>query len=152
MTQIDAAKIQLECAMRLFTEENDYVSALTLAGAAEGILGGLRKKRHEERIAHEKQDDLLPNAFEERRSLYAFLSDGDTPDERKKIGQFIRSTRNALNHPAADLDGELRTEAEEWISMAISDLVGLTGCFPDDQLYIAFCRATSDGQDTPPAE
>jgi len=90
------------------------------------------------------QDDLLPNAFEERKSLYAFLSGGDTEDRRSEMGRHIRWSRNALNHPATDLDGDLRAEAEEWLSMAVSDLVSLTGSFPDDDLYVAFCDATSD--------
>jgi len=47
-----------------------------------------------------------------------------------------------MHHPGGNLEGDLREEAEEWISMAISDLVALTGEFPSDDLYVAFCNAS----------
>jgi hypothetical protein len=142
MTQIEAAKIQLEHALRLFVFEHDYVSSLTLAGAVEGILGGLRRKRHEEREKQGIQDDRPPNAFEERKALYAWLNGNDSESEKENMGRFIRKSRNAMHHPGGNLEGDLREEAEEWISMAISDLVALTGEFSSDDLYVAFCNAT----------
>lgn len=40
-TKREVAVHQLECALRLFLDENDYVCAITLAGASEEILGKL---------------------------------------------------------------------------------------------------------------
>ncbi|HEY6528588.1 MAG TPA: hypothetical protein VIZ65_07825 [Cellvibrionaceae bacterium] len=37
--KIDAALVQLDCAIRLFLDEEDYISAITLSGAAEEIIG-----------------------------------------------------------------------------------------------------------------
>lgn len=39
LTHKEAARIQLDRAIRLFLDERDYVSCITLAGAAEGMLG-----------------------------------------------------------------------------------------------------------------
>jgi len=40
----ELAKIQLDQALRLFTQENDYISSITLAAAAEELLGKQLKK------------------------------------------------------------------------------------------------------------
>ena len=44
LSNLDVAERQLERAIALFLDEEDYVSALTLAGAAEEILGKLLNK------------------------------------------------------------------------------------------------------------
>jgi hypothetical protein len=44
LTKIEVAEHQLERALRLFLDENDYVCAITLAGASEEILGRLLEK------------------------------------------------------------------------------------------------------------
>lgn len=41
LSKREVAAHQLECALRLFLDENDYVCAITLAGASEEILGKL---------------------------------------------------------------------------------------------------------------
>jgi hypothetical protein len=43
-TKLQLAEIQLERALQLFLDEEDYVCAVTLAGAAEELLGKLREK------------------------------------------------------------------------------------------------------------
>ena len=41
ITKLEASRLQLERAITLFVEQKDYVSVITLAGAAEEILGHL---------------------------------------------------------------------------------------------------------------
>jgi hypothetical protein len=48
LSKLDVAEHQLERALRLFLEEKDYVSAITLAGAAEEILGKLLEQQGKE--------------------------------------------------------------------------------------------------------
>lgn len=43
ITKLQVATVQLDAAIRLFFD-GDYVSSLTLAGAAEGILGALSQR------------------------------------------------------------------------------------------------------------
>lgn len=45
LTKQELAKIQLDRAIKLLFDENDYISAITLAGAAEEILGKLLNER-----------------------------------------------------------------------------------------------------------
>ena len=44
-SKLEVAEIQLERALRLFLDEADYVSAITLAGASEEILGKLLEQQ-----------------------------------------------------------------------------------------------------------
>jgi hypothetical protein len=44
LTRLQVAEHQLEKALLLFLDENDYVSAITIAGASEEILGKLLEK------------------------------------------------------------------------------------------------------------
>ena len=46
-TKLQLAEIQLERALQLFFDEDDYVCAATLAGAAEELLGKLREDSRE---------------------------------------------------------------------------------------------------------
>jgi hypothetical protein len=48
LTRLQVAEHQLEKALLLFLDENDYVSAITLAGASEEILGKLLEKEGKE--------------------------------------------------------------------------------------------------------
>lgn len=43
-TKLQLAEIQLERALQLYLDEDDYVCAVTLAGAAEELLGKLREQ------------------------------------------------------------------------------------------------------------
>ena len=44
LSNFDIAEIQLTRAIKLFFKDQDYISSLTLAGAAEEILGALVRK------------------------------------------------------------------------------------------------------------
>ena len=138
MTQVDAAKAQLDRALILFLQDRDYIPAATLAGAAEGILGGMLSDRHKERRVMGIEDDSPPNSFQEHRELYAWLS-GATADD---AGMGMRAPRNALNHATTgkSFDFNPAAVAEEIIGRAMSDYHRLTGEF--HERYSDFCDAT----------
>ncbi|HSD60123.1 MAG TPA: hypothetical protein VLC55_04650 [Burkholderiales bacterium] len=45
LSKVEVAEHQLNAAIRLFLDENDFVSAITLAGASEEILGKLLERQ-----------------------------------------------------------------------------------------------------------
>lgn len=128
MTQLEAAKAQLDRALILFLDDKDFISAATLAGAAEGIMGGMLLERDKARRAAGLGDDSLgPNALQETRAVYAWLS-GEPLDE---VGKAMRAPRNALNHATTGqtFDFNPATIAEDMIERAMSDYHRLTGDF-----------------------
>lgn len=50
LSKLEAAEHQLERALQLFLEEADYVSAITLAGASEELLGKLLEQQGKEPV------------------------------------------------------------------------------------------------------
>lgn len=84
------AQVQIDCAIRLFYER-DYICALTLAGAAEDVLGGLIKSNEGLHV----RDDLNKII----REKYPDLSD-------KLIGDTLNRSRNMFKHFIDD-DAEL---------------------------------------------
>jgi hypothetical protein len=140
--KIGIAKVQIERALRLFLHEEDYISAATLAGAADGILECILIRRG-------KVDDRLGvNSFEEMRALYASLMGDESDSNLKAIGIWMNRPRNALKHydlgtNDTAIDFNIRSAAEDLIERAISDFVSVTGEWPDDELYCAFCEAVS---------
>ena len=85
MNKNDVAQIQLERAMRLFLEEEDYISAITLAGAAEEILGKQIKDR--------------PNALDEYVGIIEkLLAKCSEQSDKKAIGDYLNYPRISLKH------------------------------------------------------
>ncbi|MFK0380219.1 hypothetical protein [Pandoraea sp. NPDC090278] len=93
LTKLDAAMHQLNVAIRLFVEE-DYLSSLTLAGAAEGILDGLCRRKG------------LPTAAEYIAEFHLEDTDSTLPDKARRgvIYAVLNNGRNQAKH--ANLDGE----------------------------------------------
>jgi hypothetical protein len=129
------AIIQLMQAVRLHTEENDHISALTLAGAAEEILGQMLRKNGK------------TNAFEDyavfENGLWDYLLElaatktavkKPTPEQIKKG---LNRVRNELKHN--DSGKNIRVEAiydyetEEMILRAIRNYHKLYNCLPSDK-------------------
>jgi hypothetical protein len=79
------AFVQLETAIRLFLDDKNYVCAITLAGAAEEILGTYTKK-----LTNENAYSLLCN------DLHKTFNGKFTKDEVGK--KFINFSRNELKH------------------------------------------------------
>jgi hypothetical protein len=102
LTKLDVAAQQLDTAIRLFLEE-DYVSSLTLAGAAEEILGRLSKRAG------------LPVAVEEVIQFHWNDTDPLLPDnERKRILlAVLNDPRNQAKH-ANDPDEQMFDNAPDY--------------------------------------
>jgi hypothetical protein len=144
--KIQVARIQLERALRLFVEEREYASAATLAGAASGILESMLQKRGV------VDDRIGVNSFEETKALMGYLMGDESPANLKQLGIWMNRPRNALKHfdlggDDTALDFSLKEAAEDLIDRATSDLVSLTGEWPDDELYCAF-RNTTRGEES----
>jgi len=132
MKKVDVARIQLERAMSLFTVEEDMVSAITLAGAAEELLGR----------------QVAPNARDEIANFVArrLESRGETFD-RKALLDTLCFARNSMKHlrvgDRTDMNFDLTEEASELIDRAVTNYVRLLGNWPDSDLYVAYCKKRS---------
>ena len=115
----DIAEHQLLAALRLWSE-GDYLSALTLAGAAEEILGKRLRKLGREPSFDQLKDLIVALAKQE--------GDGD-PNTDRLVGSLLNDTRNALKHYAGDdsLTFDLREDASEMLERALSNYQVLTG-------------------------
>ena len=134
MNKNDVAQIQLERAMRLFLEEEDYISAITLAGAAEEILGKQIKDR--------------PNALDEYVGIIEkLLAKCSEQSDKKAIGDYLNYPRNSLKHlkvgDRQDFNFQFKEAASELIERAILNYLKVTSYFPDEDLYKAFIEQIS---------
>jgi hypothetical protein len=113
--KLSVATQQLDTALRLYFGRRDYFSAITLAGAAEEILG-VYLKRHRQ-----------PNAFDEDLEaslrVYRWLHNQDTSPE--KMHKTINRVKNAAKHMQGFADVELfcdpREEARTILDRAVSN-------------------------------
>ncbi len=115
----DIAAHQLITALRLWSE-NDYLSALTLAGAAEEILGKRLCS-----LGRTPSFDLMKNQI-----IALAKKHGDTDlNTEKLVADLLNQTRNELKHYAGDesLDFDLRADAAEMLERAIANYHLLTG-------------------------
>ena len=129
MKKTDLARIQLERAMLLFVHESDYISATTLAGAAEEVLGN--------RLEFNALKETL--AFIRRR-----LEHGGHQFKEKLVASELNRARNALKHynvgDSTSIAFCLKDAAVEMIDQAVSNHVKLTGEWPDADVYLEYCR------------
>jgi hypothetical protein len=102
------ALIQLERAIKLFFEEHDYISVITLAGASEEICRKI--------LEREKKDssvDKLRNWFKDKYP--------DAP-ENAKFFTYANHTRNSLKHFDDNMEIEVeidQREAAYWLARAV---------------------------------
>lgn len=89
VTKLEAAKRQLNTAIRLFFQREDCLSIHTLAAAAHGILLAIAKKRNPE------------------RALDSFLNPENpriVPKYRQEYADIVRAAQNFLKHGSRDSD------------------------------------------------
>src|SRR3989304_520601 len=109
------ALTQIETALRLYREGDDYFSALTLAGAAEEIFGKLLKARGQSNAL----DDLTSGAVLLHKHLFGEEAGA------KEFAERANRARNALKHleaggfPTITLD--IREEAKDMLNRAIDN-------------------------------
>lgn len=124
----EIAEHQLLAALRLW-QEKDYLSALTLAGAAEEILGKRLRKLGRE------------PSFDQMRDLVVAVArqNGSTdPSLEKTIGALLNSTRNELKHYAGDdsITFDLRADCQEILERAVANYEALTGAFLGEAMHL----------------
>ena len=84
ISKVDAAIIQLHRAITLFRDEGDIVCSITLAGAAEEILGLLLRRKKS-----------YPSATDQLRAM---LKQWNPTLSNRTIDEEIHGVRNALKH------------------------------------------------------
>lgn len=120
------AEHQLLSAIRRW-KEKDYISAITLAGAAEEILGKRLRK-----IGKEASFDNVKAAV---LSLAKSLGE-DAHKLDSTIADLINQTKNELKHYSGDdeLEFDLKEDAIELIDRAIANYTMLTGNALDEMV------------------
>jgi hypothetical protein len=120
LTKIDVARLQLERAIDLFVNSTDFVSAITLVGAAEEILGKLVEDLGKKNALNELID--TSKAMEIR--LY-----GEADGEMKEYVSLANYFSNRLKHlnEGADLIFNVDYEAASLISRALDNYYLIQG-------------------------
>jgi hypothetical protein len=113
--KLNVATQQLDTALRLYFGRRDYFSAITLAGAAEEILGVYLKRY--------KQPNAFDDDLEATLRVYRWLHNKEGSPER--IQKTINRVKNASKHMQGLTDIELfcdpREEAREILDRAVSN-------------------------------
>jgi len=122
------AEHQLLAAIRLW-QEQDFLSALTLAGAAEEILGKRLRKLGRE------------PSFDQLKSIIVALarSEGETdPNLERTVGDLLNNTKNELKHYSGDaaLSFDLRADCHEILERAVANYEALTGTFLAEAMHL----------------
>ena len=113
----DIAKEQLETALRLYFEQRDFYSVITLAGAAEEILGKM--------LNHTGEKNLLESLV--TAALELSKLDGQEVTARE-IRDYANYARNRAKHFGIDMeDFDERAEVKDLLNRAISNYNSLTG-------------------------
>ena len=122
------AESQLLAAIGLWRSE-DYLPALTLAGAAEEILGKRLRKLGREPSFNQLRDLIVALARQEGEI---------DPNLEKKVGDMLNDTRNALKHYGGDhsLEIDLRADCLEILERAIANYQALTGTLLAEAMYV----------------
>lgn len=122
-TKQQLAEHQLFRAIRLLLDDHDAISALTLAGAAEDILGSLVALKGEKHSL----ESFIDECIEMGR-----LRHGEEW-KRKEFAEMSNFTRNALKHYDDGADVCVTEDAAcEMIDRAIENLWKLTGQDPEE--------------------
>ena len=124
LSKSDIAKRQIETACGIFLSGGDFLAVVTLAGAAEEILGNLLKRAGK----GNSMDDIA--ALDQRLT-------GGRPF--KDVSAEVNAARNALKHAreaSEDTVAVLPGEAHAMLARAISNYVSLTDDISDSMLVV----------------
>ena len=108
----EIARRQIETAIDLFLSDKDFVSALSLAGAAEDVIGALLRRKGEK--------SMLENLH---------VWDQETTREKVSFGDFARKTnltRNTLKHANEATEDEIEVFRWEAVQMLMRALCNWT--------------------------
>lgn len=119
ISKIDIAKWQLDRAIRLFLDQKDFVSSITLAGASEEILGSILRTSSD-----------LSSYDQLQRGFYRIVEmfQGRKPCPRT-FNDLANGIRNGLKHyqDGKDIEFDPEQEAMDIIQRSISNLFKITG-------------------------
>jgi len=128
--QKNAAKIQLDRAIQLFLDQKDYVSAITLAGAAEGLVGEMLEKNGAENALISIVKGFKRLLSEEEREALC----GEKKTFEKSMIDDLNLVKNWLKHyfPNSeslhiDVDSDCKEIAYDLIDRASSNYVQAFG-------------------------
>jgi hypothetical protein len=129
LTNLEIAQRQLERSIDLFMDAKDFVSALTLAGAAEEILGKLLNKTGKTHWL----DEVLDGALEALGFVKEETESPDAKKARKEVADVANFYKNRLKHLSNEehLSFPVDVKAAEMIARAISNYRELTGTETD---------------------
>ena len=118
LTKLQLAQIQLDRAIRLYLEESDFVCAITLAGAADELLGKL--------LASSNRQPIVENYAAAISKLNVVL--GGAPVEKKDAISELNAARDSLKHfrDGGSVRFDFAEEAYELIDRAASNFWLLT--------------------------
>jgi hypothetical protein len=121
-SQVDLASHQLDRALVLFFEEGDYLSALTLAHAAYGILLGCGAPTPK------------PNSLERLADRLVAIAPFGGALTRSKVINWLNAPVNALKHPTRDrrpspmpFEGSIVANAADRLDLAVEEAFRVTG-------------------------
>ena len=119
ITKLEIAEIQLNRAINLFLSGEDYVSAITLAGASEEILG---KMLNQHGLSN-SLEELVDASQKVGQTLYG------NSGSRKEYVSLANYYRDRLKHitDGDDLHFSVDYEAADLIERSISNYFKLTG-------------------------
>ena len=114
---------QLETALRLYFEQEDYYSVITLAGASEEMLGKLLKENGIENSL----DSLKKASLAITKQLF-----GEAPTEKEVVAR-ANDARNRLKHgsPGKPIEFDAKEEAKDMLDRAIDNYYELTSELTD---------------------
>lgn len=123
----EIAEHQLLAALRLW-HESDYLSALTLAGAAEEILGKLLRKLGKASALEQIRNEIVV--------LVKSHSETDSKTE-KIVTDLLNQSRNELKHydGNAAISFDLRADASEMLERAIFNYQLLTNVVMEEAIF-----------------
>jgi hypothetical protein len=131
ITKINIALIQLRTAVQLYNK-NNFIAAITLAGAAEEILGQIASQKIGSNAALEDKTwtDQIADYFDKPR-----LSFGKVIKSRNKIKNKLKHNDSGENEA---INHDFRFESETFILGAIRNYELLTGEMPKDRIIKSF--------------
>lgn len=128
-SKIEIALYQLEKAIELYIEGNDYISCITLAGASEEITG-----RMVQGSGNLSFLDLVREYYKNDPNI----------DTSSKFYKWARRTRNALKHFSTENETSVyvsRLEAQQYIQAAVVNYMNIQAIYTRKiEEFIELCR------------
>ena len=133
ITIVDIALIQLRTAVQSYNK-NNYISAITLAGAADEILGQIARKESDTDAALDEKvwlDQITDYFYKPRLPLNKILK------SRNKVKNQLKHNDSGIN---IEIKHDFKFEAETFILGAIRNYELITGHMPKDRTIISFWK------------